>query len=65
MTYKVLVNHAQQYAIWPADKEIAPGWNEAGASGTKQECLAYVQRVWVDQRPMGLRYNDGSGLSKA
>ena len=34
MIYKVVVNHEEQYSIWPADRENALGWNDAGKSGT-------------------------------
>lgn len=53
--YKVVVNHEEQYSIWPADRENALGWNDAGKSGTKQECLAYIEEVWTDMRPLSLR----------
>jgi MbtH protein len=53
--YKVVVNHEEQYSIWPADREIPLGWNDAGKSGTKAECLAYIQEVWTDMRPLSLR----------
>jgi MbtH protein len=53
--YKVVVNHEEQYSIWPADRENALGWNDAGKSGTKVECLAYIKEVWTDMRPLSLR----------
>ena len=53
--YKVVVNHEEQYSIWPADRENPLGWNDAGKSGTKQECLAYIEEVWTDMRPKSLR----------
>ena len=53
--YKVVVNHEEQYSIWPADRENALGWNDAGKSGTKEECLAYIKEVWTDMRPLSLR----------
>ena len=53
--YKVVVNHEQQYSIWPAYRENALGWNNAGKSGTKEECLAYIKEVWTDMRPLSLR----------
>lgn len=54
-TYKVVVNHEEQYSIWPANRENAPGWRDAGLSGKKAECLAYIERVWTDMRPLSLR----------
>jgi len=53
--YKVVVNHEDQYSIWPADRENALGWKDAGKSGTKEECLAYIKEVWTDMRPASLR----------
>jgi MbtH protein len=53
--YKVVLNHEEQYSIWPADKENALGWKDAGKSGTKAECLASIKEVWTDMRPLSLR----------
>lgn len=53
--YKVVVNVEQQYSIWPADRENAPGWRNDGKKGPKQECLDYIKEVWVDMRPLSLR----------
>jgi uncharacterized protein YbdZ (MbtH family) len=53
--YKVVVNHEEQYSIWPADREDALGWNDAGKTGTKQECGDYIKEVWTDMRPLSLR----------
>ncbi len=54
--FKVVVNHEEQYSIWPADKKPDPlGWNDAGKKGTKQECLDYIEKMWTDQRPLSLR----------
>ena len=53
--YKVVMNHEEQYSIWPADRENALGWKDAGKQGTKAECLAYIQEVWTDMRPLSLR----------
>ena len=53
--YKVVVNHEEQYSIWPADREVPLGWREAGKSGPKAECLAHIKEVWTDMRPLSLR----------
>lgn len=53
--YKVVLNHEEQYSIWPADRENPLGWNDAGKSGPKAECLAYIKEVWTDMRPLSLR----------
>ena len=54
-TYKVVINAEEQYSIWPADREDPLGWKDAGKSGSKQECLRYIQEVWTDMRPLSLR----------
>ena len=37
------------------DRENPLGWNDAGFSGTKAECLRYIEIVWTDMRPKSLR----------
>jgi MbtH protein len=53
--YKVVVNHEEQYSIWPADRETPTGWNDVGKTGLKAECLEYIKEVWTDMRPLSLR----------
>lgn len=54
-TYKVVLNHEEQYSIILADRENPPGWKDAGKAGTRQECLAHISEVWTDMRPLSLR----------
>ena len=53
--YIVVVNHEQQYSIWPSGRPLAPGWDSAGKTGRKNECLDYISSVWTDMRPLSLR----------
>ena len=53
--YRVVHNQEEQYSIWPIDKVNPPGWTDAGRSGSKEECLAYINEVWTDMRPLSLR----------
>jgi MbtH protein len=50
--WKVVVNHEEQYSIWPEGRDNALGWNDVGIIGTKAECLAYIEEVWTDRRPL-------------
>ncbi len=61
--YLVVKNHEEQYSIWPVGREIPLGWTAVGKQGTKEECLAYIEEVWTDMRPLSLRnaMNQGSG----
>ena len=53
--YRVVVNHEEQYSIWFADRELPAGWKDTGEAGTREECLAYIEEVWTDMRPLSLR----------
>lgn len=55
MYYKVVINHEQQYSIWPADKLNPLGWVNIEKRGTKEECLRYIKQTWTDMRPHSLR----------
>jgi MbtH protein len=55
VTYKVVLNHEEQYSIWPAHRANAPGWRDAGKQGTRAECLEHIEQVWTDMRPLSLR----------
>jgi MbtH protein len=33
--YHVVVNHEEQYSIWPDYKKIPGGWRNAGKTGSK------------------------------
>jgi MbtH protein len=52
---KVVLNHEEQYSVWPVDRPNALGWRDAGKHGTRAECLAYIKEVWTDMRPLSLR----------
>jgi MbtH protein len=53
--YKVVINHEEQYSLWPVDRENPADWRDAGKTGRKPECLAYIEQVWTDMRPLSLR----------
>jgi MbtH protein len=53
--YEVVVNHEEQYSLWPSGKELPKGWELTGKKGSKDECLVYIREVWTDMRPASLR----------
>jgi MbtH protein len=53
--YTVVVNHEEQYSIWPTGSGVPAGWTQVGRQGTKDECLAHIAEVWTDMRPLSLR----------
>lgn len=53
--YSVVMNHEEQYSIWAADRDLPLGWSAVGRTGPKAECLAHIEEVWTDMRPLSLR----------
>jgi MbtH protein len=53
--YKVVVNHEEQYSIWPAARANPKGWADAGMTGNKEECLGFIEEIWTDMRPRSVR----------
>lgn len=53
--HAVVVNHEEQYSLWPADRDVPAGWSRTGYAGTREECLAHIEEIWTDMRPLSLR----------
>ena len=53
--FAVVMNHDEQYSIWPVDRDIPAGWSTVGKTGKKKELLEYIEQIWTDMRPLGLR----------
>ena len=45
INYNVVVNHEEQYSIWPSKLVPPTGWKAVNKSGTKKECLSYFQEL--------------------
>ncbi|GAA2069376.1 MbtH family protein [Streptomyces albiaxialis] len=54
LAFLVLVNSENQHSIWPAHLPTPGGWTQVHGPAPRQECLAYVEREWVDMRPRSL-----------
>lgn len=54
-TFRVVVNHEEQYSVWPGHKDVPEGWVAVGPEGSKERCLDYIERIWTDMRPRSLR----------
>ncbi|GAB7045394.1 MbtH family protein [Catenuloplanes indicus] len=53
--YRVVLNDEEQYSIWWAGRDLPDGWRAEGTEGTEDECLARINEVWTDLRPLSLR----------
>lgn len=62
--FLVVINYEEQYSIWPKYKKIPHGWKPIGGPRTKEQCLSYIEKVWVDMRPLSLRLKM-EGLKKS
>jgi MbtH protein len=54
-SYLVVVNGEEQYSIWAEETPLPPGWRPTGFSGSRQDCLAHIEQVWTDMRPLSLQ----------
>lgn len=65
-TFVVLVNHEEQYSIWPHWKAIPGGWAAVeGVKADKKTVLEYVEKTWTDMRPLQLRKWMGEQVANA
>ncbi|MFD0407170.1 MbtH family protein [Kitasatospora sp. NPDC127116] len=62
--YVVVTNSEEQYSIWPQGRELPPGWRETGEQGSKEACLAHIDEVWTDMRPLTLRREMAGGTGR-
>lgn len=54
-SFRVVVNHEEQYSIWPSERELPLGWRAEGKQGTREECLVHIEAIWTDMRPLSVR----------
>ena len=53
--FRDVINHEEQYSIWPAARQNPLGWRDVGKSGSRDDCLTYINDVWTDMRPLSVR----------
>jgi MbtH protein len=55
IAYDVVVNHEEQYSIWPVGQPIPAGWRAVGFRGSRSAALDHVAEVWTDITPLSVR----------
>jgi MbtH protein len=55
MSFPVVLNDEEQYSLRPAGGELPADRRPAGFEGSKEDCLAHIDRVWTDMRPLSVR----------
>jgi MbtH protein len=53
--FLVVLNDEEQYSIWLADRDLPLGWKAEGTRGTRDSCLAHIDAIWTDIRPLSVR----------
>ncbi|OLF14426.1 hypothetical protein BLA60_04715 [Actinophytocola xinjiangensis] len=59
--HHVVVNHEEQYSLWPVQRAVPAGWTVIGEARTRAECLSYLDSTWTDLRPRSLRERTAEG----
>jgi MbtH protein len=54
--YIALVNEEGQYSLWSASMNIPARWRQDCDPCDRETCLAHIERVWTDMRPVSLRW---------
>ena len=60
--YVVVINHEEQYALWPDFSAVPAGWTVVFGPDKKPPCLEYVKANWTDMRPKSLREADAARM---
>jgi MbtH protein len=47
-TYRVLVNTAGQYSLWPDFVAVPSGWSTTGPKGDREACIQWINEKWTD-----------------
>ncbi|HSR51045.1 MAG TPA: MbtH family NRPS accessory protein [Acidobacteriota bacterium] len=41
--FKTIINHEEQWSIWPEDTRLPSGWRYIGTSGSREDCLRHIE----------------------
>ncbi|WP_435603463.1 MbtH family protein [Streptomyces sp. bgisy130] len=55
VVYDVVINHEEQYSIWPVGRPLPAGWTAVGFRGSKSQALDHIEKVWTDITPLSAR----------
>lgn len=54
LRFLVLVNAEGQHSLWPEFSPVPQGWRSVFGASSRQECVDYIERTWLDIRPLSL-----------
>ncbi|MBD8897914.1 MbtH family protein [Rhodanobacter sp. DHG33] len=52
--FLALVNGEGQYSLWPSFAEVPAGWKIRNGPDSRKACLEYIEREWIDIRPLSV-----------
>lgn len=58
-TYVAVINHEEQYSMWPSDRPVPQGWEAVTEPLSREDCLGEIERRWTDMRPKSMREKMG------
>jgi MbtH protein len=53
-SFVILVNHEGRHSLWPTFADVPAGWTVGHGPASRRDCLDYVTKNWIDQRPLSL-----------
>ncbi|GAA2943578.1 MbtH family protein [Streptomyces enissocaesilis] len=53
--FHVVVNHEDQYSVWPTYHDVPQGWRTVGEPSPREDCLRRIEELWTDMTPKSLR----------
>lgn len=53
--WHVVRNAEARLSVWPAPYPLPSGWHAEGEPASRADCLARIEALWTDPRPMALR----------
>ncbi|WP_370416335.1 MbtH family protein [Streptomyces fradiae] len=59
--FHVVVNHEEQYSVWPTYHDVPQGWRSVGEPAPREECLRRIEELWTDMTPRSLREAEAAG----
>lgn len=60
----VLINHQQQYSLWPENRVVPAGWCIAFGPSASAQCASWLEENWCDMRPHSLRLQDAASFEQ-
>jgi MbtH protein len=51
--WHVVMDVAGRYSVWRQGRPVPLRWSMTAFSGTRHECLAHIDTVWLTPQPLG------------